>query len=122
MRTQALQHTLYQCRIFTARHRRLRMVTIIRHACLQIRGGEHASIKQAFEARMQPLFVVAGGQVVDRVHLLNIMPEAARNGHRSGSRYGKYSPLPGLVEDGFVLFPHHGTEPVHAPHIMNAIH
>ena len=91
-------------------------------ARFQFLGGQHPGIDAPFDARVQPFFVITRGQVVDRIHLLDVMPGAPWNRHRRRPLHGEYAPFPGMVEHRFVLLPLDGAKAVHAPHIVNAVH
>src|SRR5712691_7942925 len=114
--------TLHLVWVFAARDRRLRVVAIERDPRFQLRFGQHPGINQAFNARMQPLLVIARGEICCRVHLLDTVAGAAWNRHWGGDAQGEHTPFPVVVKHWFVLLPHDGTEPVHASHIVNTVH
>src|SRR4029453_3006753 len=71
---------------------------------------------------MQPLLVIARGEIRSRVHLLDVVAGATGNRDWRGDLHGQDTPFPVMVKHGFVLLPHDGTEPVHPSHVVNTIH
>src|SRR4029450_6758473 len=71
---------------------------------------------------MQPLLVIARGEIRCRVHLLDIVAGATGNRDWRGDLHGEDTPFPVVVKHGFVLLPHDGTEPVHPSHVVNTVH
>src|SRR4030095_5911633 len=71
---------------------------------------------------MQPLLVIARGEIRCWVHLLDIVAGATGNRDWRGDLHGEDTPFPVVVKHGFVLLPHDGTEPVHPSHVVNTVH
>src|SRR5262249_49087856 len=71
---------------------------------------------------MQPLFVIARGEVRYRVHLLDIVARTTGDRHSCDALHSVHAPFPLVVKYRFVLLTHDGTEPVHAAHIVNTVH
>src|SRR5262249_53340683 len=71
---------------------------------------------------MQPLFVIARGEVRYRVHLLDIVAGTTGDRHSCDALHSVHAPFPLVVKYRFVLLTHDGTEPVHATHVMNTVH
>src|SRR4030095_15041660 len=71
---------------------------------------------------MQPLLVIARGEIRCWVHLLDIVAGATGNRDWRGDLHGEDTPFPVVVKHGFVVLPHDGTEPVHPAHVVNTVH
>src|SRR4029453_6915306 len=71
---------------------------------------------------MQPLLVIARGEISCWVHLLDVVAGATGNRDWRGNLHGEDTPFPVVVKHWFVLLPHDGTEPVHPAHVVNTVH
>src|SRR5207302_3186544 len=71
-----------------------------------------------------PFFVVAGAQVVGRLHQFNDLAELIQVVLAAdGALEDAADPtLPAVVEDGLVLLLDHRPEAVHAAHVVDAVH
>src|SRR5262245_49535952 len=74
---------------------------------------------------MQPMLVVARGQIMRGVHALNSVADLVNVELPAGKgrdHQGKDPSLPVMMKHGFMVFSDNWPHPVHTAHIMDAVH
>src|SRR5262245_21620642 len=74
---------------------------------------------------MEPVLVVAGGQILGGRHPLDGVAELVDvvvPSREGGDEHPEHAPLPVRVEDRLILLASHGAPPLHCPKVLDPVH